>query len=412
MLPIHYACAYGATVEVLTVLIEAWEDSMSKKDAKGRTPLHFAMGNADRENSPKVVELLLELSPGGINALDSEKNLPLHLLSTKAESVDEEKFEEVDAIAACLDHYLKAEPKASIPLLTGIQNMPEWLRDIAVVHPTVQTMLNVKISSRFPTMILMLDCYFLIAVIAVFSVTVREALSRRYNPQNETAVSRSVTPALLSPLFIGALYFLGREITQMVSVRAQTTVLAYLADSENLLNLLFVFLTTYYTILTGTGGGSDDRYRVGAAVTLAFQYMQVLAYLKSIMIDFAVFVSGVVYVLTHLVAFMVCMMITVAAFGQIWFTLFRQSVVCVTGGEDDGANEVDAMLYGDDFYYADEPQADPVEDCEPDIGMFFTSDVYFPFLQAIIVELSNHHLILSLPNFLFRFDWRRYTILS
>lgn len=43
MLPLHYACAYGAPVEVCAVLIECWEDGMTKKDAKGRNAFHFAM---------------------------------------------------------------------------------------------------------------------------------------------------------------------------------------------------------------------------------------------------------------------------------------------------------------------------------------------------------------------------------
>lgn len=317
MLPIHYACAYGATVEVLMVLIHAWEESMTKTDSKGRTPLHFAMGNADRENSPSVVKVLLDLSPGTIDQIDSEKNLPLNLLSTKAESITIDQFRTRETVRKCLDYYLKAKPKTSIELVTGIQKMPEWLRDLCVIHPTVQTILNTKISSRFPTMILMLDFYFLAAVIGCFSITARQSLDRRFDPLNETQESRSVTGALLSPLYIGAVYFLVREITQMISVRSQTTIVAYLLDPENLLNLSFVFLTLYYTVLMATGMGNDDRFAAGAAFTLACCYLQVLAYLKSILIDFAVFVSGVVYVTTRLVAFMVCLLITVLAFAQV-----------------------------------------------------------------------------------------------
>ena len=81
MLPLHYACAYGASVEVLRVIIDAWDESLTKVDNKRRTPLHFAMGNAHRENSPEVVKLLLDLHPGGVNAMDAEKHLPLNLLS-------------------------------------------------------------------------------------------------------------------------------------------------------------------------------------------------------------------------------------------------------------------------------------------------------------------------------------------
>lgn len=207
----------GANVEVLRVIINAWDESLTKTDNKGRTPLHFAMGNAHREHSPEVVQLLLDLNPAGVNVLDSEKNLPLNLLSSKAESVEANQIKTRDSVKKCLNFYLKAKPNTSIEFLSAIQKMPEWVRDIAVIHPTVQTMLNVKISSRFPTMILMLDFYFLAAVIGCFSVTAKESIERRYNEQNTTAESRSVSVALLSPLYIGVLYFLGREITQMVS---------------------------------------------------------------------------------------------------------------------------------------------------------------------------------------------------
>mmetsp|Transcript_16091 Transcript_16091/g.34795 ORF Transcript_16091/g.34795 Transcript_16091/m.34795 type:complete len:875 (-) Transcript_16091:338-2962(-) len=393
MLPIHYACAYGATVEVLTVLIHAWEESMQKIDAKGRTPLHFACGNADRENSPKVVKLLLELSPGRMDQMDAEKNLPLHLLSTKAESVEESKFHTRDTIQKCLDIYLKANPKTSIEFLTGIQKMPEWLREIAVIHPTVQTMLNTKISSRFPTMILMLDFYFLAAVIGTFSITSRESLERRYNPLNESNSSRSVSGALLSPLFIGALYFLGREITQMISVRSQTTVLAYVLDPENMLNLAFVFFTLYHTILMLTGMGNDDRFRYGAAFTMGLCYLSVLAYLKSILIDFAVFVSGVVYVTTRLVAFLVCLMITVLAFAQMWYTLFRQSSECALAAEGEdggGGNETTAVPTDDTFYYyADEPQPEEVEDCEPSLDYPFCHSLWFSIYKTYTMMLGE-----------------------
>mmetsp|Transcript_27045 Transcript_27045/g.64978 ORF Transcript_27045/g.64978 Transcript_27045/m.64978 type:complete len:847 (+) Transcript_27045:58-2598(+) len=390
MLPIHYACAYGATVEVLAVLIHAWEDSMERMDAKGRTPLHFAMGNADRENSPKLVQMLLNLNPATMDRVDAEKNLPLHLLSTKAEGIEESKYEVRDTVEKCLEIYLGAGPKTSIGFLTGIQKMPEWLQDVAVIHPTVQTMLNTKISSRFPTMILMLDFYFLAAVIGFFSITCRESLDRRFNTQD----MRSVTGAMLSPLYIGTLYFLGREISQMISVRSQTTVLAYLMDPENMLNLAFVFLTMYYTILMQTGTGNDENFRTGAALTLGLCYLQVLAYFKSILIDFAVFVSGVVYIVTRLVAFMVCLIITVLAFAQMWYTMFRQSSECAAAAaaeeESDGGNiTADFAAMDDLYYYTDEGGEEVVEDCEPSLDYPFCDGLYFSIYKTFTMMLGE-----------------------
>ncbi|KAL7542183.1 hypothetical protein ACHAWF_007110 [Thalassiosira exigua] len=392
MLPIHYACAYGACAEVLMELVRSWEESLTITDSKGRLPLHFAMGNADRKNSPEVVKLLLELNddPGVIVQKDSEKNLPLHLISTKAESINEEDIQTQTTMCKCMDIYLKAKPKTCTELLTAIQNMPEWLQDVAVVHPTVQTMLNTKISSRFPTMILLLDFYFLVGIIATFSITSIEALKRRFNPLNDTNDLRSVSGAMLSALYIGALYFLIREITQMISVRNQTTVLAYLADLENILNLSFVFLTTFYTIQMQTGTGDDNRFRIGAALTMGVCYLQVLAYLKSISIDFAVFVSGAVYVTTRLVAFMTCMMISIVLFAQMWYTLFKQSSQCVAAEEDPG-NETEAVPMDDMFYFDDmvTPEVEEVEDCEPSLDAPFCHSLYFSIYKTYTMMLGE-----------------------
>jgi hypothetical protein len=46
--PLHYACAYGATEEALRVLTDDNIDTITATDNRGRTPLHFALGNADR----------------------------------------------------------------------------------------------------------------------------------------------------------------------------------------------------------------------------------------------------------------------------------------------------------------------------------------------------------------------------
>ena len=393
MLPIHYACAYGAAVDVLRVLVDAWGESTTRTDAKGRTPLHFAMGNADRENSPNVVEMLLELSPGCRDRMDAEKNLPLHLLSTKAESAEESDFETRDTMRKCLDIYLRSEPETSIEFLTGIQKMPEWLKDVAVIHPTVQNMLNTKISSRFPTMILMLDFYTLVAVIGAFSITSRESLDRRFNPLNDTDALRSVSPALLSPLYIGAVHFLRREITQMISVRQQGSLLLYVLEPENALNLSFVFLVMYHTVLMHTGMGDDARFRTGAAFALGTCYLQVLAYLKSILIDFAVFVSGVTYVTARLAAFIMSLGITLLAFAQMWYTLFRRSETCYAAAAEEGGGDAgDAVpsnwtaaddLPADDLYYYDfEPQGEDVEDCEPSIDYPYCDSLKYSFYKT------------------------------
>ena len=199
MLPIHYACAYGSSEEVLHLIIEGYDEGIHCVDFKGRTPLHFVMGNSDRENSVEVMKMLLELKDMSgvsgeeeeeeweengdlddslevgmnkkkkkkenmVDLMDHENNLPLHLLSKKAKDVTKQEKElaaiptmnddgeqdyelqnqaqslvmSKERIRKCLQLYLSAEPETTSMFLTGIQFLPDWIRDEAVLHPTIQ----------------------------------------------------------------------------------------------------------------------------------------------------------------------------------------------------------------------------------------------------------------------------------
>eukprot|EP00804_Cyclotella_cryptica_P026134 CCRYP_013020-RB/>CCRYP_013020-RB protein AED:0.41 eAED:0.41 QI:1339/1/1/1/1/1/7/86/517 len=265
-------------------------------------------------------------------------------------------------------------------------------------------MLNTKISSRFPTMILMLDCYFLAAVIAAFSVTSLQSIERRNNPNNTSHTDRDVSAALLSPLYIGAFYFLLREITQMISVREHTSLMAYLRDLENFFNLTFVFLISYYSVLMQTGLGDDERFRIGCAFTMGVCWNQVLSYFRSILIDFAVFVSGVLFVVKRLVAFMICMIIMVVAFAQMYYTLFRHSEECERMEEDalilanttNSENATNSLNSTDDIlkYFDDEyasffiPESD-VEDCEPELDYPYCTSIWASIYKTYNLMLGE-----------------------
>jgi ankyrin repeat protein len=55
-LTLHYACANGASLDVLHLLVEAYPKSRSASDKRGCTPLHFAIGNNRHPASPAVVD--------------------------------------------------------------------------------------------------------------------------------------------------------------------------------------------------------------------------------------------------------------------------------------------------------------------------------------------------------------------
>lgn len=258
---------------------------------------------------------------------------------------------------------------------------------------------------RFPTMILMLDFYFLAAIIGAFSVSSLQSIERRNNPNNTEFSDRAVTFALLSPLYIGALYFLIREITQFISVKEQTSVTAYIGDPENFLNLTFVFLISYYSVMMNTGWGNDERFQIGCAFTIGVSWLQVLAYLKSILIDFAVFVSGVIFVMKRIFAFMVCTFIIVAAWAQMYYTLFRYSDECenyeemgdylanMTLNTNNATNSstIDDFLgyYDDDTYLNFLMPEDEVDDCEPQLDYPYCKSMWASLYKTYNIMLGE-----------------------
>lgn len=325
MLPLHYACAYGASEEALHVLTDGNVNSIIATDRKGRTPLHFALGNAERPASPAVVRLLLSQNPDIVNSIDNEgSQLPLHLLATRAHALKPDQMAERENAQKCLDLYLNAEPKPTADFLTALQSLPDWLSDRAVVAPVVQSLLNEKISQRFPTAVILLDFYFLCAIIITFSVTTKEAIDRRFDDDRDDAVPGT----RLILLYIGALYFLVREVVQMLSLLSLGLFQTWLYDPTNWLDVTFIFLVLFWTLRMHTGAGDHERFRTAAALSLSILWINVLMFLKSMFIDFAVFVGGVLYVVQRLVAFLMALIVILVAFTQMFVTIFRETPFC------------------------------------------------------------------------------------
>ena len=213
MLPMHYACAYGTTTNVLKVLEEAYPESINAKDDNGKTPLHMVMVNAQRTASPGVLDFLLNYEYDddydddddnghhpdsssndntdiagddtnndnnknnntngstrlskrsasirrtntviGVNVRDHEGNLPLHALITGLIRVDFDQHpDKLHNVSECLKLYLASKTYASTDFLAALQSLPDSLQDVAVVTPHVRNILNKKIVERFPTSIL------------------------------------------------------------------------------------------------------------------------------------------------------------------------------------------------------------------------------------------------------------------
>lgn len=301
----------------------AYHDAIGSRDRNNRTPLHFALSNAGRPASPGAVRLLLELDPSLANS--NGGSLPLRVLAEFSQTLRREgNLANRASVQKCLEHLLNADPDPTADFFTALQSLPEWLQERAVVLPSVQVLLNDKISQRFPTFVLMGDFYFLAIIIIAYSLNVTDSIKRRTSDQPD-----AISAANLSALYIGAGYFLFREIIQMVSLISLKSFHIWVYDSSNWLNVAFIILVLYWSILMNTGGGDLNNFRVGTAITVIVLWLKVLAFLRNMLIDFAVFSGGVFYVFRRLVAFLTALTIILVGFAQMFVTVFQDTPYCV-----------------------------------------------------------------------------------
>lgn len=350
MLPMHYASAYGTTREVLEVLLENYPESITKRENKGRNPLHLAMVNAHRKSSPKVVGFLVEKNAADIiNSYDDDKHLPIHLLAMASKFPPEKVLERKNA-ADCLKLYLNAKPKASADFLTAIQTLPEWLRDIAVLSEHIQDILNHKIVMRFPTMILILDFFFLILAIVLFEFTTRDTIDHLFTKANydedmKTQGSSDVVVAdppqngQIVITFICGAWFLLREVVQIISLLVLGNVGSWLGDMSNWLDVTLIFLVFYFGgVMLSQPMMSNEAFRSGTALTKGILWMSVISFLKSAQVEFSVFVSGVFYVVQRLAAFLLALSVILLMFAQMFYIVYAESDQCLCTEEHTGEN--------------------------------------------------------------------------
>lgn len=161
---------------------------------------------------------------------------------------------------------------------------------------------------------------------------------------------------------------------------------------------LLVEVTQLFQLLTYTHLCYYQSFSIGLC------WNQVLSYLRSILIDFAVFVSGLLFVMKRLVAFMICMLIMVVAFAQMYYTLFRHSDECASMEEGDSIltnttnldNATNSMNVTDDFlkYFDDEyasffmPESD-VEDCEPELDYPYCTSMWASIYKTYNLMLGE-----------------------
>jgi hypothetical protein len=315
------------------VLTDKYKEAITTMDVKNRTPLHFALSNAARKASPGAVRHLLTLDRKLVNSMNGGP-LPLRVLSEFAFTLRKNGTEEDKAnVVKCLEHLLNAQPNPTADFFTALQALPQWLSEKAVVIPSVQVLLNDKISQRFPTFFLMSDLFCLILVIIFYTIDVLESIQLRDKATEQSG--RMLRVSRLVPLYIGAAIFFLREVIQILSLISLKSFHIWLCDLSNWLNVVFIVLVTWWAVCMQMGLIEDlGGFRTGTAFTVIVLWLKALGYLRNMLIDFAVFVGGVLHVVQRLAAFLTALVVILVAFSQMFVTVFRQTPYCTNKPND------------------------------------------------------------------------------
>ena len=278
------------------------------------------------------------------------------MLTPQASKFPEEKVVERKNASDCLKLYLNAKPKASADFLTAIQTLPEWLRDIAVISDHIQDILNHKIVQRLPTMILILDFAFLMIGIILFELTTGHAIDYFFDPDcydssqhpgfdNGDSTGGECSKAgpnsgAIFVILVGGTYFLLRELIQVISLVALGNFSSWLWDMGNWLDVVLILLMFYFSAVMISLAPllNPDAFRNGTAITKGIMWIGVISYLKSVQVEFSVFVSGVTYVVQSLAAFLMALGVILLMFAQMFYTVYAETDECKCGNDHPEAN--------------------------------------------------------------------------
>jgi hypothetical protein len=138
-------------------------------------------------------------------------------------------------------------------------------------------------------------------------------------------------------LFVGASYFLARELIQVIALCSLGSFASWFYDTTNWLDMLVIILVFYFSVIMSMGpeaGVDSDFFRSGVAFTKGVLWMAVIYFLKSTRVDFAVFLGGVFYVVQRLVAFLLAVGVILLAFAQMFYFVYKQRPVCTQANAD------------------------------------------------------------------------------
>lgn len=328
LIPMHYACAYGATHTVLNALLRYDPTSIYASEQNSRTPIHYAMSNAQQAASPTVLSFLLNVGGTGIlNKRDKDQHLPIDLLVSASKSVSEIRFR--SNVIECIKVFLSSEPKVDAEMFNSIQSLPTWLRDYAVIHPHMQNILNRKVSKPLHSCLVFIDFLSHICLLFSFEFTNIEAI-RYLDNRNDNQL---VIGQYLFFLAASVVWFLFRELMLVWSKLSIGKILTFFSDYNHYFDIFVIiticaYIISLQEIRANRLTVSTTTFSSVVCVLKFFYYVNLIRFIRSLNKTISVFASGVVYVLRRLHIFLLMLGLVLVMFSFMFFFLSYETKLC------------------------------------------------------------------------------------
>jgi ankyrin repeat protein len=241
-LPLHYACAKGASIDVIKALLQIYPEGSRIRDQRLRTPLHFVFYKGS-------------LDGGDTNAGGTEKNSEVFFDSQGSNETDYER----EAVVSSRDAVKIADEKNRLPLhLAAAYGCSSAALEI-LVHSFPDSIYCKEESGCTPFHYVMSNAH---------NKSSPSTLGFLLNEMDEASITASddngqsplqlicIRPASadeecfrsVAICFAGAIYFISREVSQIISTISLGTFRAWILNADNWLDVGVVSLLFYYCL--------------------------------------------------------------------------------------------------------------------------------------------------------------------
>ena len=322
-LPLHVACQYGASVDVVEELLKF--GGADQTDFNGNLPLHYTCCAKYPDCLDlKVITKVLEKYPEGSNQENFKKMIPIELALRSGSS---------DVLAFLFDSLGKFYRVRKIPLSLKLccilQSLPENLRHRFVLENYLQKLLHEPLTKLLPTFIILLDLYCSLAAIVCSGIAVSKYNAYIFESSTGIHPDDVIVPSYIL-LFVGA-YLALRQIMQMMILSHLGFFKIWYSKISSFVELscsCFMIISASIMLTNAVNSESSpsgkEWYRVSSIIFSGLYFYLLFPFGRIIITDFAVFERSMTEVIKHLLGFGVYVVIIVTSFALMFFTVFKK----------------------------------------------------------------------------------------